>query len=312
MAPTTGTRSDPGFPLVGRRRLLGLPFGSLPSARRGSGSEVAGSRPYLPGDDVKTIDWRASARLSSARGSDEFVVQQRYAEEAPRVVVVADRRPAMALYPPPLPWLSKPAATRVATELILQSTLAARGAAGYLDFAGGAAYWQPPRGGVSGWLTPGGPLARTAFDAPEDTLVRALEHLRLSARDLPPGSFVFVLSDFLVNPPVRDWLLAVEHGWEIVPVIVRDPVWETSFPAVERLLVPVAEPRSGRVVHVRLSHTQARARARENEVDLERLRLTFAELELDPVLLGSSDGDDVRASFLLWAQMRVAGWGRAW
>src|SRR5882672_10612843 len=98
------------FPLVPRRRLIGLAFGSVRSARRGLGSDVAGSRPYHPGDDVDSIDWNASAKLSAARFSDEFIVRERFAEEAPRVVVVADRRPAMQLFPPELPWLSKPAA----------------------------------------------------------------------------------------------------------------------------------------------------------------------------------------------------------
>ena len=40
------------FPLIPRRRVLGLPFGGLHSLRRGLGSDVAGSRPYEPGDDV--------------------------------------------------------------------------------------------------------------------------------------------------------------------------------------------------------------------------------------------------------------------
>ena len=58
------------------------------SVRRGRGTEVAGSRPYRPGDDIRSIDWGASARMSSARGADEFVVRERYADEGPRVVVV--------------------------------------------------------------------------------------------------------------------------------------------------------------------------------------------------------------------------------
>ena len=56
------------FPLIPRRRVLGLAFGGLHSARRGAGSDVAASRPYRPGDDVGKIDWPASARLSLARG----------------------------------------------------------------------------------------------------------------------------------------------------------------------------------------------------------------------------------------------------
>ena len=99
-APRASSRSIP------RRRLSGTPFGERPSTRRGRGSDVAGTRPYVPGDPVSTIDWFASARLSSARGEDEFVVRQLYAEEAPRVIVVSDtrrvdvalrRRPALAV-----------------------------------------------------------------------------------------------------------------------------------------------------------------------------------------------------------------------
>ena len=55
------------FPLVPRRRPVGLPFGDLPSRRRGHGGDVVGTRPYEIGDPISTIDWFASA---SARGFD--------------------------------------------------------------------------------------------------------------------------------------------------------------------------------------------------------------------------------------------------
>jgi hypothetical protein len=73
------------FPLVSRRRLIGLAFGSMHGARRGSGSDIAGSRAYVSGDDPHRIDWAASGRLSAARGTDEFVVREYFADEAPRV-----------------------------------------------------------------------------------------------------------------------------------------------------------------------------------------------------------------------------------
>jgi uncharacterized protein (DUF58 family) len=98
--------SEQTFPLVPRRRLIGHAFGALRSARRGVGYDVAGSRPYQSGDAMDTIDWNASARVSSALGRDEFIVRSHFAEEAPHVVIVCDRRPEMALYPPPFPWLS--------------------------------------------------------------------------------------------------------------------------------------------------------------------------------------------------------------
>ena len=104
------------FPLIPRRRVLGLPFGGLHSMSRGLGSDVAGSRPYKPGDDVDKIDWYASARLSLARGSEEFVVREHFADEAPRVVVLCDRRPSMSVFPDGWPWLSKPDALAAAHQ----------------------------------------------------------------------------------------------------------------------------------------------------------------------------------------------------
>ena len=52
---------DEVFPLVPRRRLMGLAFGTTPR-RRGVGSDVAGSRLYVRGDSMDAIDWSASAR----------------------------------------------------------------------------------------------------------------------------------------------------------------------------------------------------------------------------------------------------------
>src|SRR3954470_9994343 len=124
------------------------------SARRGRGFDVIGSRPYRPGDDVRAIDWGASARLSAARGTDEFVVRERFTEEAPRVVVVCDRRPSMSLFPPGLPWLSKPEAMRVAGSLIADSTLRARGLVGYLDEATASVegpFWRAPNAQHEHW-----------------------------------------------------------------------------------------------------------------------------------------------------------------
>src|SRR5919106_4348195 len=139
----------PVFPLIPKQRLIGLAFGAVESVRRGRGFDVAGSRPYRPGDPFESIDWKASARLATARATDEFVVLERHAEEAPRVVVVCDRRPQMALYPPGSPWLSKPEAMREAVALIVASTHAAPGLFGYPDLPGtGArdALRRPPRG----------------------------------------------------------------------------------------------------------------------------------------------------------------------
>jgi uncharacterized protein (DUF58 family) len=292
------------FPLVPRYRLAGLPFGSARSTRRGRGSDLAGFRAYVPGDPVSTIDWRASARLSSARGDDEFVVRERFADEAPRVVVVVDRRPSMGLYPDWSPWLSKPAAIHVATEAIVASAMSARGAAGYLDTAGpGAPYWIPPRG-RSALEVIDARATRAEHDADAGSLERGLEYLARSTSSLGSGTFVFIVSDFLEPPPDQVWLAGIARRWELVPVVIQDPVWEQSFPWAGPVIVPLADPDGGAVVEVRLKRSEARAERERREHARSLLLSRFASLGLDPVLLEQSEPDAVTRPFLEWAEGR--------
>ena len=296
------------FPLVPRRRLIGLAFGSVHSARRGTGSDVASSRPYQPGDDVDAIDWAASAKLSAARGTDEFIVRERYAEEAPRVVLLCDRRPAMELFPRGLPWLSKPTAMLEAGSMIADSTAKARGLIGYLDYAMGNGdrppFWRPPHGQTDFWRVKESRLPHAVYRAPEDNLDRAFAFLAPLRRSLPAGTFVFVLSDFLNRPTPESWSTILELPWEVVPILIQDPVWEQSFPDVSSVVVPLAEPGSGRLRLVRLSRREARDRRAANE---ERTRETIAELEalgLDPIVITNTDRNEIFTRFLEWVELR--------
>jgi Protein of unknown function DUF58 len=295
------------FPLIPRRRVLGLPFGGLHSLRRGLGSDVASSRPYEPGDDVDRIDWNASARLSLARGTEEFVVREHYSEEAPRVVVLADRRPSMSVFPEGWPWLSKPEALQRATTVIGDSAIAARGLLGYFDEADGDAYWRPPRSQHELHLLNG----ERPFAAPPDTLERGLRTLGEHRRDLPAGTFLFVVSDFLVPPPREAWLRALERRWEIVPVILQDPVWEQSFPAVAGAVVPFLDPESGAVTLTRLSANEVTERQDVNERRYHDLVRGLRALDMDPVLVSSHEHRDVVFAFLTWADQRLFTRGRA-
>jgi Protein of unknown function DUF58 len=294
------------FPLVPRRRLIGLAFGTVRSARRGPGSDIASSRPYRAGDDVDAIDWRASAKISSARGTDEFIVRERFAEEAPRVVVFCDRRPEMALYPDSLPWLSKPVAMLEAGRLIADSTAKARGLVGYLDFAHGETepFWRPPHSQQDFWRVKESHLRYSVYEAQADNLARGFDHLVSSRRSLPPGSFVFVLSDFLDPPDAEAWMQVTELPWEVVPVVIQDPTWEQSFPPVSSVVVPLADPRTGRLRPVRLSRREAQRRRRDNEGRLDRLLDGLRSFGLEPLLVASADRDEIYGQFLAWADLR--------
>lgn len=299
------------FPLIPRRRLVGLAFGAMHSARRGLGSDIAGSRPYLPGDDVDQIDWAASARLSSARGTDEFIVRERYADEAPRVVVVCDRRPEMELFPPELPFLSKRAAMRAAAEIVAESAIAARGFVGYLDFASGEPFWQPPGSKQAFSHVKERDAEGEHFGAPPDTLDLAFDYLSRLRASAPAGTFVFVVSDFLAPPRPEAWADAIERRWDLVPVVVQDPVWEQSFPDVASVLVPVSVPGTSRVHLVRLSADEVAARRRAHEERYEATLDDFRRLGLEPIRISSADREEIHSAFLEWSDERRFARGRA-
>jgi hypothetical protein len=301
-------------PLVPRRRLSGLAFGAVESVRRGRGFDVAGTRAYQPGDPVEAIDWKTSARLSTALASDVFIVRERYAEEAPRVVVACDRRPAMGVEPGELPLLDKPRASYEVVDLIARSVAAAHGLLGYLDLAhdGEAdAFWRPPRG--KGWTeqirarVEDGP-----WNAPADGVARALELLVRVRGDLPAGSFVFLVSDFLEPPPEAVWERALARRWELVPVIVQDPVWEQDFPEIASVVTPVHDPSTGRVALIRLSEDEVAARREANRSRLARLLAELEGRDLSPVLVSSGDADEILGAFLDWDAKRSLARGRVW
>ncbi len=288
------------FPLIPRRRVIGLAFGGVRSVRRGVGSDVASTREYRPGDDLAWMDWAASAKISAARGDDEFIVRERYADEAPRVVVLCDRRPSMGITASAFRPLDKPRAILAALDLIGTSAHAARSLTGYIDYAEGEPFWRPPRS--ERHAAPG--TFERPFHAPVDTVAQGLYFLGEHRRDLPTQAFVFVLSDFVVPPDMDAWQRALEHQWELVPVVIQDPVWERTFPDVSGVAIPYAQPGSGRVVPVYLKATEAARLRDEHEERWGSLVRDFRSLGIEPVEARSHDYGDLLASFLRWADLR--------
>jgi uncharacterized protein (DUF58 family) len=288
--------------------MTGVAYGTQRSLRRGQGAEIAGTRPYRPGDRLAWIDWYASARQSMVQDEDAFVVREYYAELAPRVIIVADRRPSMALYSADLPWLAKHDVLREATTAIVAAAHAARAYVGYLDFSSAGSergdvlpHWLAPHRQNEGliWRRLG-----QVFDAPVNSLALEIDYLLGQRRDVPAGSFVFVISDFLQPPPAQLWSRVRARGWDLVPVIVQDRVWEQSFPAVQGLLVPVTDPEDGTTAAVRLTAREADERRAANEARLRDLVTGFQRLQFDPVLLDTSDPATIDLKFITWATRR--------
>jgi uncharacterized protein (DUF58 family) len=261
----TGARLGPAFPLVPRGRVSGRPLGSLPGLRRGGRFDPVSSRPYVAGDDPRLIDQRASARLATARASDDLVVREHLAELSPPVLLVRDRSASMQLYPAGTPWLHKPAAVESVALLVQASAR----------------------------------RARSAFAGVEGTLADVVQ-ASLPAR----GGFVFVVSDFLepVEPAV--WLEALARGLDVVPVVLQDPVWERTFPDVAGVVLTVADAAGARARPVRLTRREVEERRAGNEARFAALLRELARVGLAPVVVDRADVEHVHGRFLAWAAAR--------
>jgi uncharacterized protein (DUF58 family) len=83
-----------GVPLLSRRPMVGNVSGRHASPHRGSSVEFAEYRKYVPGDDLRRLDWRAFGR------SDRFYVKEYEADTNLRLVLVLDTSGSMAFRSP--------------------------------------------------------------------------------------------------------------------------------------------------------------------------------------------------------------------
>ena len=78
-----------GLPLFARKPMLGSVSGRHPSPHRGASIEFAEYRKYVPGDDLRRLDWRAYGR------TDRFYVKEFEADTNLRCCVVLDTSGSM-------------------------------------------------------------------------------------------------------------------------------------------------------------------------------------------------------------------------
>jgi uncharacterized protein (DUF58 family) len=276
-------------------RIIGSLFGSALSRRRGTSDDVVSGRPYQIGDDVRRIDWATSARLSALRGEDHFIVRESYGEEAPFVCFTLDRSPSMALYPREYPWLHKPDAVRLIAEVVALSASHYHCPLGFLD----ADSWQPPSTSSEAdefrrLLDEGG------YNRSEETMDSLFGRLRAVEHMLPGGSFVFCCSDFLEVPSERMLATVLDAEWELVPVIVQDPLWEQSYPeAAGEVALPVCDE-AGRFRLLRENRAKVSERRRTHEARLRRLEELFTGYGFPPIVISETGTGALAGALMSW------------
>jgi uncharacterized protein (DUF58 family) len=230
-----------------RRRIDSLLGGELRSVQLGEATEIAQLRPYAPGDDVRRIDWNATARTGEPH------VRVDVAERALTAWLVLDTSASMQFGSAD----RRKADVAEGVALAVGYVASRRGnRLGLLTFGGAEPVWRRPRQGRPGLVAALLALRDepVAGETGATSLGDALERAGRVARQ---RAHLTVVSD-LRGP--RDWaaplaLLAARH--DVLVVEPRD-AREDELPDVGELAL--VDPETGR--HVRVDTGSRRLRER--------------------------------------------------
>jgi uncharacterized protein (DUF58 family) len=246
LAAATPERPGPGaLPLqllhalqieVGRR-LEGMLAGDYRSSRFGVGVELAQVRPYVPGDDVRQIEWNVTARTGEPH------VRVNLAERVLVTWLVLDTSPSMHFGTAE----RRKADVADGVAIAVGHIATRRGnRLGITTFGDSAPTTLPPAQGRHGLL---GLLSTLRHEPPQDgtgatSLGAALSQTAAVARQ---RGIVVVVSDF--RSPL-DWrlpLLQLLGRHDVLAVEIRDPR-EQELPDVGELWL--VDPETGRQIRV--------------------------------------------------------------
>lgn len=206
--------------LVARWVVDGFVTGMHRSPRKGFSVEFAEHRPYVPGDDLRYLDWRIAGR------ADRWVVKQFEEETNARAMLVLDVSASMQWTGDPARLTKLAYAERLAAAMALL-LLRQRDAVGLIRFDETLRNVIPPRSPQTQWRRLMAAFSEPGGGTSSDVAGALLQAGRLVRR---PG-FVVLLSDLLVDPePVADAARTLRaRGHEVLVLHVLDPA-ERDFP----------------------------------------------------------------------------------
>jgi uncharacterized protein (DUF58 family) len=175
------------FPLFARRPMLGNVSGRHSSPHRGSSVEFAEYRKYVPGDDLRRLDWRAYGR------SDRFFVKEFEADTNLRCCLVLDTSGSMGFGSTGVTKIEY--ARRIAGALA-QLSVQQGDAVGLACVADGIIRSIPPRRNVS-HLTGLFDMLEQAKPKGETQLASVLHEI---AETVSQRALIVIISDLFVEP----------------------------------------------------------------------------------------------------------------
>lgn len=262
------------------RRLVNTLFsGDYKSSFKGRGIEFLDVREYLPGDDVRTIDWKVTARFGKP-----FV--KKYAEERELLVILlvdasaSDRFGTRRLF-------KLEQAAQVAATLAF-SAIRNNDKVGLAFFTDRIEKYVPPRKGRVHVLR----LIRDIlYFTPEHRGTDPVQALEFLAHVLKRRAVVFLVSDFIGErfrpASFKRPLGIIARKHDLVVISVNDPA-ERELPRLG--LVELEDPESGQVAAVDTNDPALRRRFEEHRSRCrdESSRL-FRQLGVDHIQLSTDE-----------------------
>jgi uncharacterized protein (DUF58 family) len=230
-----------------QRRVEGLLAGDYRSALLGDGTELAQVRPYVPGDDVRLIDWNVTARTGEPH------VRVLFAERVLVTWVVLDTSASMAFGTTD----RRKADVAEGVALAIGHVATRRGnRLGLVTFGDSSPHSSPPRQGRVGLIGLLTALRREDDEARvgATSLGEALTRTGALARQ---RALIVVVSDFRGPQDWRRPLLALAGKHDVVAVEIRDPLEQRLPNAGELWLV---DPETGRQLRVDTGDARLRDR----------------------------------------------------
>ncbi len=195
-----------------RRALRNELAGEYRTAFRGRGLEFAELQPYNPGDDVRSIDWKATARL-------RIPVVRRYVEEREQTVLILVDVSGSMGYAASGPSV-RDRAVEIAGVLGLAAA-AANDVVGVAAFATDVVLAVPPAKGSSHVLR----MLRDLLTLRAGGRTELARALRYAGRVMRKRGVVIVISDYVATHPDHVWepaLAQLSRRHDVVAVCLRD------------------------------------------------------------------------------------------
>lgn len=242
--------------LVVRRLMNTALSGDFTSAFKGGGLEFAQLRSYLPGDDIRSIDWNSSAKMN------KMMIKEFVQEKERTVMIVLDT--SSSLLCSSQDSLKKEYAHNVAAALAMIAQNS-NDKVGLLLFSDKVDTYIPPRKGRGHSAH----IVRQIFNAGDERELNRQTDLRSAANFLASqrlqSAIVFMVSDFIApSESYTPMLPVIGTRFDAVAVRIADPR-EQTMPDVG--VVPVVDPETGEAVVI---DTRGRAGKQLNELLAKR------------------------------------------